>query len=279
MTAAAVEGERDRCLASGMDDFLTKPVDSSALRAVLGRWLHDDEGPATHPSDTEPGAAPPKETTMTEGLDRDRLDELRDLDPGDTTYLDRAIGNFVTQHPDDHGHHPRGLRGRRRRDPQAGGAQARRRGTEPRGRSCRPDRPAHRVVADSGSTDGAGDLVDELDAALEVGRTALLAYQASYSGGAAGAEPQGVQLRGNGTTSRSIRKRTQEKPMKGLIGLLVVVWLVIGVAAAFQRGYFGDDRDVNCKTSGDTVLTVLAGPLNYLGVNPKVNCNVPEPSN
>jgi hypothetical protein len=67
--------------------------------------------------------------------------------------------------------------------------------------------------------------------------------------------------------------------MKGLIGLLVVVWLVIGVAAAFQRGYFGDDRDVNCKTSGDTVLTVLAGPLNYLGVNPKVNCNVPEPSN
>ena len=67
--------------------------------------------------------------------------------------------------------------------------------------------------------------------------------------------------------------------MKGLIGLLVVVWLVIGVAAAFQRGYFGDDRDVNCKTSGDTVLTVRAGPLNYLGVNPKVNCNVPEPSN
>ncbi len=28
------------------------------------------------------------------GLDTDRLDELRDLDPGDTAYLDRAIGNF-----------------------------------------------------------------------------------------------------------------------------------------------------------------------------------------
>jgi hypothetical protein len=66
--------------------------------------------------------------------------------------------------------------------------------------------------------------------------------------------------------------------MRGLIGLIVVVWLVIGLLAAFQRGYFGDDRDVNCKTSGDTVLTVVAGPLNYVGVNPKVNCRTPQPS-
>jgi hypothetical protein len=62
------------------------------------------------------------------------------------------------------------------------------------------------------------------------------------------------------------------------VGLLVVVWLLIGVVAAVQRGYFGDDRDVNCKTASDTVLTVVAGPLNYLGVNPKVDCEVPEPS-
>lgn len=67
--------------------------------------------------------------------------------------------------------------------------------------------------------------------------------------------------------------------MRGLIGLIVVVWLVIGVVAAFQRGYFGDSRDVNCKTTSDTALTVVAGPLNYMGVNPKVRCNVPQPSN
>jgi hypothetical protein len=64
----------------------------------------------------------------------------------------------------------------------------------------------------------------------------------------------------------------------GIVGALVVVWLVIGVIAAAQRGYFGDDRDVNCKTTSDTVLTVIAGPLNYFGVNPKVKCKVPEPS-
>ena len=47
--------------------------------------------------------------------------------------------------------------------------------------------------------------------------------------------------------------------MKSLIGIIVVVWLVIGALAAFQRGYFGDDRDVSCKTAGDTSLTVVAG--------------------
>ncbi|GAA4369628.1 hypothetical protein [Nocardioides caricicola] len=68
--------------------------------------------------------------------------------------------------------------------------------------------------------------------------------------------------------------------MKSILAIIVIAWLVIGAAAAYQRGYFGDDRDVNCKTAGDTVLTILAGPLNYVGANPKVDCevNVPEPS-
>jgi hypothetical protein len=63
-----------------------------------------------------------------------------------------------------------------------------------------------------------------------------------------------------------------------IVGVLVIVWLLIGVLAAFQRGYFGDDRKVNCKTTSDTVLTIVAGPLNYLGVNPKVTCKTPQPS-
>jgi hypothetical protein len=66
--------------------------------------------------------------------------------------------------------------------------------------------------------------------------------------------------------------------MGKLIGLIVVVWLVIGAVAAYQRGYFGDEQDVNCKTASDTALTIVAGPLNYFGVNPKVKCQVPQPS-
>jgi len=68
--------------------------------------------------------------------------------------------------------------------------------------------------------------------------------------------------------------------MKSILAVIVIVWLVIGAVAALQRGYFGDDRDVNCKSTGDTVLTIVAGPLNYFGVNPKVDCKVkvPQPS-
>ncbi|HEX3296825.1 MAG TPA: hypothetical protein VHR85_08395 [Nocardioides sp.] len=66
--------------------------------------------------------------------------------------------------------------------------------------------------------------------------------------------------------------------MRRLIGIVVIVWLVIGVLAAAQRGYFSNDQDVSCKTAGDTTLTVIAGPLNYVGVNPKVTCHTPQPS-
>jgi hypothetical protein len=59
---------------------------------------------------------------------------------------------------------------------------------------------------------------------------------------------------------------------------LVVLWLVIGVLAAFQRDYFSD-KDANCAKTSTVIVTVIAGPLNYVGVNPKVkHCNVPEPS-
>jgi hypothetical protein len=68
--------------------------------------------------------------------------------------------------------------------------------------------------------------------------------------------------------------------MRNLIGVVVIVWLVIGVLAAFQRGYLTDKKDVSCRSIGDTVVTIVAGPLNYLGVNPKVDCHVkaPQPS-
>ena len=57
---------------------------------------------------------------------------------------------------------------------------------------------------------------------------------------------------------------------------LLVVWLVIGALAAFQRGYFDDD-ETNCAEAGTIAVTVVAGPLNYVGLNPKVkDCDVPD---
>ena len=68
--------------------------------------------------------------------------------------------------------------------------------------------------------------------------------------------------------------------MGRIISLLVIIWLVVGAFAAYDRDYFSDS-DTNCAEAGNIALTVLAGPLNYAGVNPKVDCkevDLPEPS-
>jgi hypothetical protein len=60
-------------------------------------------------------------------------------------------------------------------------------------------------------------------------------------------------------------------------GVLVLIWLLIGVVAAVQRNYFSGS-DANCAKLGTIAVTVVAGPLNYAGVNPKVTCELPQPS-
>lgn len=66
--------------------------------------------------------------------------------------------------------------------------------------------------------------------------------------------------------------------MRGAVGAIVVVWLLVGVLATWQRGYFSTS-EANCATAGSIALTVVAGPLNYAGVNPRVTqCSVPQPS-
>lgn len=59
--------------------------------------------------------------------------------------------------------------------------------------------------------------------------------------------------------------------------VLFVIWLIIGAIAAGQRGYF-DGPVGSCTKAGTISVTILAGPLNYMGVNPKVNCTIPQPS-
>jgi hypothetical protein len=60
--------------------------------------------------------------------------------------------------------------------------------------------------------------------------------------------------------------------------VLLIVWLAIGALAGGQRHYYNGSVN-SCVKAGTIALTVIAGPLNYVGVNPKISCKAPQPSN
>ncbi len=59
--------------------------------------------------------------------------------------------------------------------------------------------------------------------------------------------------------------------------VILAIWLVIGGLAAGQRGDYRGP--VTCGRAATAALTILAGPLNYAGVNPHINCSVQNTSN
>jgi hypothetical protein len=59
--------------------------------------------------------------------------------------------------------------------------------------------------------------------------------------------------------------------------LILFIWLIIGAAAAGQRGYFSSPS-FGCTQGATIALTVAAGPLNYVGLNPSMSCSAPKPT-
>ncbi|MDX2192575.1 MAG: ATP-binding protein [Gemmatimonadales bacterium] len=57
MTANAMRGDRERCLAVGMDDHVAKPIDRATLVAAVQRWLLADGAPAPVPAPRVPPKA------------------------------------------------------------------------------------------------------------------------------------------------------------------------------------------------------------------------------
>jgi hypothetical protein len=62
-----------------------------------------------------------------------------------------------------------------------------------------------------------------------------------------------------------------------IAAVLLVIWLALGAVAAAQRDYF-TNTDAGCAKLSSTALTIVSGPLNYIGINPKIKCKVPQPS-
>ena len=66
-------------------------------------------------------------------------------------------------------------------------------------------------------------------------------------------------------TSRT-RSRRWARGRSQTISIVLAVWLLIGLLAAVQRGYCSGNG-TNCSRLGTIAANVVAGPLNYIGVN------------
>lgn len=54
--------------------------------------------------------------------------------------------------------------------------------------------------------------------------------------------------------------------------VILVIWLIIGGFVAGQRGDYS--RPMGCGRAATAAVTILAGPLNYAGLNPHIQCSV-----
>ena len=68
-----------------------------------------------------------------------------------------------------------------------------------------------------------------------------------------------------------------DSPLPAAVASGTEPFLIIGAIAGAQRHYYSGNIS-SCTKASTILVTILAGPLNYVGVNPKVNCHVPKPS-
>ena len=101
ITANALQGDREACLAAGMDDYLSKPFTQQQLAAVIGRWIALPLAGSVHHGDAPPTLPPEaREAIRCEAINGAALDKIRALsrDGGDAL-VQKVINAYVGDVP------------------------------------------------------------------------------------------------------------------------------------------------------------------------------------
>ena len=96
MTANVIQGDRERCLAVGMDDYLPKPIDPVVMEMTLARWLSDHASSSNIASETPAvvNAMPVARTRQDMVLNPSRISEVCGEDAAASQeLLDVFLGN------------------------------------------------------------------------------------------------------------------------------------------------------------------------------------------
>jgi two-component system sensor histidine kinase/response regulator len=97
MTANALDGDAARCLAAGMDDYISKPVKADVLRGKLERWIKSPEITSSRDGLSE-ASAPPVQSTRGDPIDLAQLASLREIrGPGNGDFVTQMIDLFVDE--------------------------------------------------------------------------------------------------------------------------------------------------------------------------------------
>ncbi len=93
MTANAVDGDREHCLESGMDDYVSKPISMSILSEVLKKWLPEIKKESLRTMITE------ENLIQSEAEEPIEMSRLNDLFDGDEEIITEVLGIFCDSLP------------------------------------------------------------------------------------------------------------------------------------------------------------------------------------
>jgi two-component system sensor histidine kinase/response regulator len=102
LTAHAMQADRERCLAAGMDDYLSKPFTQEELKAMLSRWLPGDpcQGKAPEKSPAPGKTSPLPAISVTPVMDLQALENIRALQrQGAPDLLTRVMQAYLSDTP------------------------------------------------------------------------------------------------------------------------------------------------------------------------------------